>query len=262
MKVQYDRNWYWFIVLLLMTVLLEGVFPGQLRAKGNGRPNAMGRFYGLPTDQDKSVHLFYLIHLPQKIDEQTKLLILLHGYGSNEEDLMGLMRQLPQNVVLVAARAPRAVGPDSFEWFEPGEEDGVAEDTLEMHSERSIMHLIQEMQSRFHIPPLQTFVAGFSQGATMSYMIGLKHSDSIGGIGVWSGLLFPWLKQTMDFASGQLKIFIGHGDADHRVDLHYARQADLWLKKRGFNPDFHVYQGMFHQIWPREMIDFDQFMSK
>src|SRR5690606_32869739 len=61
--------------------------------------------------------LHYIVREPKKRTENTSLLILLHGYGSNEEDLFSFAAELPDELLIVSARAPQNLGYGSYAWY-------------------------------------------------------------------------------------------------------------------------------------------------
>src|ERR1700728_1868366 len=75
-------------------------------------------FLGIPTScqQVKSGTLTYLAKEPAIINNHSSLLLLLHGYGSNEADLFGLAGQLPKEALVIAARGPYEIGNNAFSW--------------------------------------------------------------------------------------------------------------------------------------------------
>jgi phospholipase/carboxylesterase len=71
------------------------------------------------SDTDNQLHsdlsLQYLVHLPKSSNDHPPVIILLHGMGSNEEDLYSLRRALPSDYAVVSARAPYVLGEGSYD---------------------------------------------------------------------------------------------------------------------------------------------------
>ena len=61
--------------------------------------------------------LHYLIQQPKSIQEQNPILILLHGYGSNEKDLFSFATELPQDHYVISVRAPYDLQPYGHAWY-------------------------------------------------------------------------------------------------------------------------------------------------
>ena len=61
--------------------------------------------------------LEYVVRQPKITTENPPLLILLHGYGSNEHDLFSFAEELPQELLIVSARAPYDMGNGGHAWY-------------------------------------------------------------------------------------------------------------------------------------------------
>lgn len=199
----------------------------------------------------------YLVREPSVKTDKPPVLILLHGYGSNEADLFGLQSQFPANFLVVSVRAPIVMSPNSFQWFRMETVNGVMQGNPEdlKSSREKIKAMIPEVTAKYKTDPKQVYLCGFSQGAMMSYEVGLTAPELLKGIAPLSGKIFESLKASVKSSAAlkALKIFIGHGDADARVAYSYASEADSYLKKLGLSPVLHTYKGMQHSINQEEL---------
>lgn len=202
----------------------------------------------------QDLSLKYLIQLPQSKVVNSPVIILLHGYGSNESDLFELKDLFPGKYTIVSVRAPYAVSGQGFQWFALG-----APDSKEIfHSRELILKFISEISGKYNIDSRNIYLIGFSQGAMMSYDVGLSHPDKIKGIAPLSGRLFKHLKNNQEARSNKLKllkIFIAHGTADDRIPFAEAQTAEDYLKRIGLTPEFHSYKGLGHSISNDEIKD-------
>lgn len=191
--------------------------------------------------------LKYLVALPAQKTAKTPVIILLHGYGSNEEDLFELKNSFPSNFLIVAARAPYPVSERSYQWYDLRKSDIQPEINS---SNYLIVKFISQVVSKYKADGQQVYLMGFSQGAMMSLNVGLTNPDKVKGIGVLSGRLFPSLKKDVKVtpALKKMKIFIAHGTADDRIKFQEGKDAADYLKSIGLKPDFHAYNGMKHAI--------------
>src|SRR5690606_4996961 len=89
--------------------------------------------------------------------------VLLHGYGSNERDLVGLSAALPAGTPWVSLRAPVAVGPDGWAWFPIGEPGNPAPDVVTTATDSIWEWVDAALPARTRIVPI-----GFSQGGLMA----------------------------------------------------------------------------------------------
>lgn len=210
--------------------------------------------------------LSYLVREPSVKTAGPPLIILLHGYGSNEADLFGLQSQLPAHFIVISARAPIAMSENSFQWFRMETVNGVMHGNPEdlKSSREKIKAFISEAVARYKADAKKVYLCGFSQGAMMSYEAGLTAPELLRGIAPLSGKIFESLKPMIKSSPAlkALKIFIGHGDADTRVAYSYATEADSYLKKLGLSPVLHSYKGLAHSISQSELKDLTQWLEE
>lgn len=210
--------------------------------------------------------LKYMVHTPRQHAGNSPMVVLLHGYGSNERDLFELRSFLPKEYIVIAPRAPYQIAPDGYQWFESEIVDGMYSGKQEhlTNSSKLIMKFIAEVVEEHGGDPRQVYVAGFSQGAMMSYYVGLTAPDKIKGIGVLSGIMPASLKPMIKAspALNKLRIFVAHGTADDRLPYVYGKEASDYLKTIGLKPEFHSYEGMRHRIAPAVMKDFVSWLER
>ena len=211
---------------------------------------------------DASLHT----DLPLSYLEQTQsdsrnqpLVIFLHGFGSNEEDLFGIKDALPSTWTYLSVRAPMPVDPNGFRWFikmpGDGDYDGVTADL--QRSAKLIEDFVGKATLKYHTQSDRVFLVGFSQGAIMAYEVGLRQPDLVRGIAALSGSVLPVLKAELkpDERLNKLAIFIGHGTLDKALPYASATRANEVLTGLGLKPQFHGYAGMPHTVSEAEVQD-------
>jgi phospholipase/carboxylesterase len=187
------------------------------------------------------------------------LVILMHGYGSNELDLFALYTGLPADYTYLSVRAPITLAPGRFQWFRQtsNERDYNGETADLTQSTHTLSSFIDQAVNKYHPPARKVYLVGFSQGAMMSYELALRAPEKVGGIAALSGKILPVLrnelKNTQGF--GNLAVFIGHGTADQRIPLAGATQADEFLRQHGLQAVMRTYPGLTHSINLQEIAD-------
>ena len=211
--------------------------------------------------------------LPLSYLEQTQgearnqpLVIFLHGFGSNEEDLFGIKDALPSTWTYLSARAPMPVDPHGFRWFTKTTDDvDYNGETADLQrSAKLIEAFVTQATAKYHTQPDRVFLVGFSQGAIMSYEVGLRQPQLIRGIAALSGSVLPVLKAELkpDQRLNQLAIFIGHGTLDQALPYASATRANEVLTGLGLKPEFHGYPGMNHTVSEAEVEDLKAWLEK
>ncbi len=189
--------------------------------------------------------LHYLVRQPTSKTEKTTVIILLHGVGSNEKDLFSFADQLPGRYLVIAARGPFVLGHDRFAWYQVDFSSGkpVINAEQEKVSRKLLVQFMDELKALYSFDEEQVYIGGFSQGAIMSYSIGLLHPDKIKGIVALSGRLLEEVKSQITPSDHlkQLRVFISHGQQDNVLPVTYARESNAYLKQLGIHPTFKEY---------------------
>jgi phospholipase/carboxylesterase len=170
------------------------------------------------------------------------LLVLHHGRGSDEQDLMGLSGVLdPEGrLYIVTPRAPlRLPGSPGYHWYlvpRVGYPDPVS--FRAAYAELAAFH--DELWERTGIGPERTVLGGFSMGTVMSYALGLGGDrPPPAGILALSGFIPTvegWAPSLEDRT--ETKILIAHGRRDPVIPVTFARQAHELLERAGFSVDY------------------------
>lgn len=189
--------------------------------------------------------LHYLVRQPKIKTTHPPLLLLLHGVGGNEQNLFSFANALPDNYLVVSARGPLILGPESFAWFQVNFTSGhpqINEQQAEA-ARVTILDFIESLKNELDFDDKQVYLMGFSQGGIMSYSVGLTEPEKIKGIAVMSGRLLPEVKPLIanEKRLDKLKVFISHGRQDAVLQFPYATDALAYLQTKGVNPEFHQY---------------------
>jgi len=170
------------------------------------------------------------LHLPFKFLEQASnpnvrepwLLVLMHGVGSNEQDLFGLARLMPPQFHVLSLRAPYVLSPDAYAWFEfQVLADG--ERRINEEQERESRFLVGEMIAsaarQLGVPPERVVVGGFSQGGIMALSLLLTQPGKVRAAMVWHSRLLsqvvPHIAPPEAFEGKAL--WVSHGSADNVI---------------------------------------------
>lgn len=218
------------------------------------------------TGLKQDLALKYLVQMPPVKNTKPPLLILLHGYGSDEANLFDLCKFLPKDFLIVSARAPYSLPRGGYQWYEMTQESGHhsgKKETLD-NSRNLILKFISQLISKYNIDSKQVYLSGFSQGAMMSYMVGLSNPDKLKGIAPLSGMIIGSVKPEIknNSALKQMKIFIAHGTADERILFSEDTDSYNYLMTLGLKPEFHKYDGVEHQITKEELDDLAKWLKK
>ena len=157
------------------------------------------------------------------------LLVLMHGVGSNEQDLFSLSSQIPERFHVLSLRAPHRMGPGSHAWFdfsiEPGSGARSINEEQEAHSRAVVAQTVEAASAQLGIPPERVVVGGFSQGGIMALSLLLTRPELLHAAVVWHSRLLAQvlpLQASHDALHGK-KLWLSHGTRDNVIPLANAQ---------------------------------------
>lgn len=184
--------------------------------------------------QRHHLSLTYLDLAPAK-PENAPLMIMLHGYGSNEKDLIQLAPSLSPEFRYISARAPMKMDFGMYGWF-PIEftqtgitvDYGAAQSALEQ-----FISFIGEIIAEYRPAGNRVFLMGFSQGTVMSYLTAFHAPELLHGIVACSGQLPDKTVPhgTIKPSLRQLPFLVMHGIYDDILPIAKGRAAQAWLQE-------------------------------
>jgi phospholipase/carboxylesterase len=188
--------------------------------------------------------------------EASGLLVLHHGRGADEHDLLPLADALDptRRLHVVTPRAPLTVAgwPGNHWYLVP--RVGYPDPQSFRDSLALLSNFHDELWERTGVGPSRTVLGGFSMGSVMSYALTLSATrPAPAGLIAFSGFIPTvegWQPQLEDRRS--LRAFIAHGEADPVIDVEFARAARATLQRGGLEVDDREFAGG-HEIDPRHI---------
>ena len=182
--------------------------------------------------------------------------VLLHGYGSDGNDLIGLAphwQQALPGALFVSPNAPEPLGMGGYQWFAiDWSGDRLASRQTGVTGTRPVLvNFLNDLWTQTGLTPGRTILAGFSQGAMMALHVGtsLPASQQLMGIIGFSGAFLP----PDGFGGPELAkppICLVHGDMDDVVDPNLSAEANTVLGEAGYDVRFHLSREVAHGIAP------------
>jgi phospholipase/carboxylesterase len=184
-----------------------------------------------------------------------QLMVILHGYGADGADLIGLGREwraLFPDMLFVAPNAPTvcARNPSGYEWFPLS--DRPAEDFRQGGADLArlvIVGFLADLWAQTGLTAADTILCGFSQGAMMALNVATSIPEQVRAVVAFSGAFIP----SAAFEAGEgakPPIALIHGDMDGVVPVGLSRDAATLLAARGFDVGLHISPGAGHGIAP------------
>jgi phospholipase/carboxylesterase len=191
-----------------------------------------------------------LTYLERPADGQAAgLLVLHHGRGSDERDLLGLADVMDpaRRLHVVTPRAPLTLGGPGYHWYVVPRVGYPDPDTFH-GAYASLAAFHDELWARTGIAPAQTVFGGFSMGSVMSYSLGLgADRPAPAGILAFSGFV-PVVEGWQPDLAGRpdVRAFIAHGRRDPVMEVGFARRARELLETGGLDVEYHESDAAHH----------------
>jgi phospholipase/carboxylesterase len=180
--------------------------------------------------------------------EPEGLLVLHHGRGANELDLLGLADVLDpeRRLHVVTPRAPLTIG-GGYHWYVVPRV-GFPDHATFHAAYDNLAAFHDELWQRTGIPPGRTVLGGFSMGSVMSYALGLSGDrPAPAGILAFSGFIPTVDDWQPDLAArAGLPVLIAHGRQDPIMDVGFARRAKALLEAGGLDVSYHESDAAHH----------------
>jgi phospholipase/carboxylesterase len=191
-------------------------------------------------------------------DAPAGLLVLHHGRGTDERDLLGLADALDpeRRLRVVTPRAPLSLlGSPGYHWYLVPRVGYPDPDTF--HAARAALaELHDRLWEETGVGPERTLLGGFSMGSVMSYAMGLgADRPPVAGILAFSGFLPEvegWKPSLAD--RQETRAFVAHGRRDPIIDVEFARRARQLLEAGGLAVEYRESE-LGHQIDPSHLAD-------
>ena len=212
-----------------------------------------------------NLSLHHLVREPKIELDKNPLLLLLHGYGSNEEDLFSFATELPDEYFVISARAPFDMMYGSYAWYAINFDADSTKfsDIGQARASRDIIAtFIDELIATYPIDADNVTLIGFSQGCILSYAVALSYPEKVQRVVAMSGYLNNEIAVD-DFAENDfnnLKIFASHGTVDQVIPVEWARKSIPVLEDLGIPVVYKEYP-VGHGVAPQNFFDLKNWLQ-
>ncbi len=191
-------------------------------------------------------------HGPHNGGAPGHLVVLLHGYGADGNDLVELapvLAPLMPDTVFHAPNAPYPCegAPFGFQWFGIARFDPAGRLAGARAAAPFVDDFLDTLLERYELDESKTVLVGFSQGTLMSLHVGLRRERQLAGIVGFSGALAgPEILQ--DEIRSRPPVLLVHGAADEMLPAVLTQQAAAALRDNGVDVELHIIEGLGHGI--------------
>lgn len=212
------------------------------------------------------MNLDYLVREPENITSTTPILFMLHGYGSNEQDLFSFRETLPSDWIIVSFRAPHDTQFEGYSWYDINFNDpeNFINVSQAKESLNAVLESILKIINHYGLMESKAHLCGFSQGGILCYALALQHPELFNRVACLS--CYPEDKILDGIVKDKkklegLRFFISHGTDDAVIPLEWGRKAADLLYDLSCYFSFREYMSG-HGVNQKNYMDLMDFFSK
>lgn len=209
--------------------------------------------------------LYHIIKPSKKTKGDIPVLFMLHGYGSNEDDLFSFAPEFPEELCIISVRAPYPMPNIGNAWYAINfdADRGKWNDVDEALSSRDkIATFIKEACETYRLDEKNVTLLGFSQGTILSYAVALSFPKMVKNVIALSGYI------SLDMVAEEYKnndltklnIYASHGSADQVIPISWARKNPEILTQLGVKHTYEEFP-IGHGVSPQNFYSFKEWLS-
>ncbi len=209
--------------------------------------------------------LIHRVRLAQPNTQKAPLLLLIHGYGSDENDLFSFAEELPEHYCIISVRAPYPMQPYGNAWYAIHiDHEGVkSSDNEEARNSRDrLATFIDEAVKTYDLDADKISLIGFSQGAILSYAVALTYPKKIKRVIGLSGYIN---EQIIDLQPNDtythLHFYNSHGTVDQVIPIEAARKTPVFFENLGIDSSLSEFP-VGHGVHPQNFYEFKKWLQE
>ena len=178
-------------------------------------------------------------------NQKNPSIILLHGYGSDENDLFSFAEYLPKKYTIISLRAPFETPMGGYCWFSINFNNSNEKWSDHKQAYQSILNLESQIDffiQKYNLEPDQIDLLGFSQGAVLSWSLLLDFSIKINRAVCLSGYIDKSLLKEDIYSYRDIIAYSSHGTNDPVIPFDWAKTSIESLKENNPNVVFNSFQ--------------------
>lgn len=167
--------------------------------------------------------------------ENPPVIIMLHGFGSDENDLFSFANELPEKYAIISLKAPIRLEPYGNAWYNiyfDNNQGKFSDDEQAITSREIVSKCIDEIIEKYKIDSNNITLLGFSQGTILSFGVALSYPEKVKNVIGLSGYINEAILKDgyaeNDFSN--LNIYTSHGNVDQVIPVEWARKTKPFLK--------------------------------
>ena len=201
---------------------------------------------------------------PSLIKKNAPLLVLLHGYGSDESDLFSFAEELPNELFIISLRAPHKLQPYGNAWYAinfDAQQNKWNDIEQAQEAMKIIVSCIEQACTQYDLDKNNVSLLGFSQGCILSMALAINHPELIKNvIGLSGHVCEEFIEEDRtkkDFS--HLDFYCSHGSSDQVIPVDWARETPNFLTEKGIKHKYSEFP-VGHGVAPQNFFEFRKWL--
>ena len=201
---------------------------------------------------------------PSLIKKNAPLLVLLHGYGSDENDLFSFADELPNELFILSLRAPHKLQPYGNAWYAinfDAQQNKWNDVEQAQEAMKIIVSCIEQACTQYDLDKNNVSLLGFSQGCILSMALAINHHELIKNVIGLSGYICKEFieehRTKKDFS--HLDFYCSHGSSDQVIPVDWARETPNFLTEKGIKHKYSEFP-VGHGVAPQNFFEFRKWL--
>ncbi len=197
--------------------------------------------------------------------DKAPLLIMLHGYGSDENDLFSFASELPEELFIISLMAPYSLEPFGHAWYAinfDSEQNKWSNTEQAIKSRDLVTKFIDEAIEHYPVKKDNITLLGFSQGTVLSYAVALMYPEKVKNIIALSGYIDQDLLPDQADVNRykHLDFYCSHGSEDQVIPVDWARRAQPFLNSLNIKNRYSEFP-VGHGVAPQNFFELKEWLK-
>ncbi|MEM0518770.1 alpha/beta hydrolase [Aequorivita flava] len=198
--------------------------------------------------------------------ENPPAIIMLHGFGSDENDLFSFANELPEKYAIISLKAPIRLEPYGNAWYNiyfDNAQGKFSDDEQAIASRELVSKCIDEVVTKYKIDPNNVTLLGFSQGTILSFSVALSYPEKVKNVIGLSGYINEEILKE-GYANNnfsKLKVYSSHGNADQVIPVQWARKTKPFLDNLNINCTYSEF-AVGHGVAPQNFYELKNWLAE
>ncbi|MAZ73902.1 MAG: phospholipase [Flavobacteriaceae bacterium] len=214
----------------------------------------------------QTLSLEHNVKFAEPSTEKPPVIIMLHGFGSDENDLFSFATELPNKYTIVSLKAPIPMQPYGNAWYNIYFDDTngkFSDDQQAIASRDLVLKCIAEIIEAYQVSEEKITLLGFSQGTILSFAIALSYPEKVQRVIGLSGYINEGILKE-DYRANNfsnLKVYASHGSVDQVIPVSWAQKTKPFLDNLNIPCKYSEFP-VGHGVAPQNFYELKEWLEK